>query len=71
MFLHRLSTEVANEFGIDYHSINQDKNYDLIKQSSWLSFIEDIEKTGCFGPIRAGEAMPNIPDDLENCFSKS
>lgn len=54
MFLHKLTIDVAREFGICYYSINNDRYYDEIKQSSWSTFIEDKLKQGCFGPIRAG-----------------
>ena len=65
MFLHRVTSETAQELGIDYYSINDDKYFDIIKEQSWLRFIEDETKTGCFGPIRAEEAKPNIPEELD------
>ncbi len=65
MFLHKLSGDAAKAYGINYYSINQDENFERIKKSSWMSFINGVaESSGCFGPIRAGEAEPNIPDDL-------
>ena len=66
MFLHRLATEVAKELEIRYYSINQDKYYKEINESSWLGFIENNKDVGCFGPIRAGEALPNIPLNIES-----
>jgi hypothetical protein len=65
MFLHRLTDEVAQELEIDYYSINDDKHYETIRQESWKTFIEDEDRTGCFGPIRAGTADPTIPQRLE------
>lgn len=66
MFLYRLAAEASKEYAINYYSINQNENFDAIKKSSWMSFIADNELHGCFGPIRAGEAKPNIPKDLDN-----
>lgn len=80
-FLHKISTDVANEFGICYYSINNDRYYDEIKQLSWKTFIEDKSKQGCFGPIRAGITEAIFPEalseysivlhlrDSERCFN--
>lgn len=66
MFLHRITAEAAEAFGLDYYSINKECHYDLIQSNSWNSLTEDDSKTGCFGPIRAGEALPNIPQCLDS-----
>lgn len=66
MFLHRLTAEIAAELGISYYSINGDQHFDAIKSESWKGFIEDENRAGCFGPIRAGAAEPSIPDDLQS-----
>lgn len=66
MFLHRLTAEVAQEFGIPYYSINNDRDFETIKTASWKGFIEGGGRTGCFGPIRAGAAEPSVPDDLSS-----
>jgi hypothetical protein len=66
MFLHQLTAEVAEEPGIRYYSINNDRHFDAIKSESWKRFIENENRTGCFGPIRAGAAEPCIPDDLQS-----
>lgn len=66
MFLHKLTSQVANALMIDYFSINDDKYYDVIMKESWNSLIEDEAKTGCFGPIRAGEAKPSFPKNLKS-----
>ena len=66
MFLHRLTADVAREFGITYHSINFDRDHEAIKRGSWKNFLECGGRTGCFGPIRAGAAEPVIPDDLSS-----
>jgi len=64
MFLHKITSEASEAFGLDYYSINKECHYDLIKQNGWNCLIEDASKTGCFGPIRVGEALPNIPSEL-------
>lgn len=64
MFLHRLTKDVAKEFRIPYYSINDDRYYEEIRSSSWKSFIEDGDKQGCFGPIRAGVTNAIFPDNL-------
>ncbi len=65
MFLHQLASAVSKELGIHHYSINNDHDYDAIMQQSWKNIIEDDANIGCFGPIRALEAMPNIPDNPE------
>ena len=62
VFLHQVASEVSQELCIDHHSVNSPL-YDTIMERSWKGLIEDDTKTGCFGPIRALEAMPNIPDN--------
>ncbi len=64
MFLHRVTSEVADELDIDYYSINDDAHHNAIRQESWKAFIENEDRTGCFGPIRAGTADPAIPEPL-------
>lgn len=66
MFIHSLSGDVANELNINYHSVNHRHEYDLIKQSSWRTFIEDGDREGCFGPIRAGVDEPIFPTKLDD-----
>lgn len=63
MFLHQLSCEISEELNVDYLSINNKEDYDSILNNSWLSYISDDSRQGIFGPIRAFEAVPNIPDD--------
>lgn len=65
MFLHRLTLHTARALGAAYYSINDDQYHDHIKTASWKNFIENESGQGCFGPIRGGEAAPNIPDDLQ------
>jgi len=65
MFLHQLAAEISKIYKIDYYSINQKENFDEIKGTSWLSYMTSENRHGCFGPIRAGEAEPNIPENLE------
>jgi hypothetical protein len=65
MFLHKLTTVLVRDLGIDYYSINDDKYNDRIKSTSWKEFIEGTDKFGCYGPIRIGGAEPSIPDDLD------
>lgn len=67
MFLHRVSEDVCDEFGISHYSPNATggaSHYDDIKRLTWKAFIEDPARRGCFGPIRAGVADPAIPDDI-------
>ena len=69
MFLHQLTIDVANEFGIDYYSINSKRYFDEIKQSSWKIFIENRlkenqSKPSCFGPIRSGITDAIFPHPL-------
>ncbi len=64
MFLHRLTTDIACEFGIPYYSINNKQYFDEIKQLSWKKFIEDKSKQGCFGPIRSGATEAIFPNTL-------
>lgn len=69
MFLHRLSLGVSKELDIPYYSMNAVGTNDYaeeIKQSSWKGFFEHHSRSGCFGPIRAGEAEPIFPDDISN-----
>lgn len=68
MFLHRLSVSVAKELGIPCYSMNAVGTADYadeIKRLSWKGFFQDPSRSGCFGPIRAGEAEPIFPDDLD------
>lgn len=65
MVLHQNTYYLSNALGINYYSINDNKYYDLIKSRSWKALIEDKTRYGCFGPIRGGEALPNIPDFVE------
>jgi sulfotransferase family protein len=65
MFLHKLTNNIAKELYIDYYSINDNKIHDEIEVYSWNAFIENNLLTGCFGPIRGGEAVPSIPDNLD------
>lgn len=64
MFLHRLNLRIAREYGIACRSINLPRDMKLIRATSWLDVIEAADSTSCFGPIRAGECVPNIPADL-------
>ncbi|MGB0564598.1 MAG: hypothetical protein ACPGVO_22780 [Spirulinaceae cyanobacterium] len=70
MFLHRLTTDVAQEYGLHYYSINDDQYYQTIKQQSWQQFIEKTvenqSELSCFGPIRGGETDAIFPTDLNN-----
>lgn len=65
MFIHRLTKQIAKELKIDYISITDKKYRDVIPIRSWNVFIEDDSLTGCFGPIRGGEAVPSIPGNLD------
>jgi sulfotransferase family protein len=64
MFLHYLTNRIAQELGINYVSISDDRYHDEIQVRSWNVFIEDDSRTGCFGPIRGGEGVPSIPENL-------
>lgn len=66
VFLHKLTSDVTDMLNIDYHSINHENHFDLIKSKSWNYFIETNNRTLCFGPIRIGEAEPNIPENIES-----
>ncbi len=66
MFLHRVSSEIAEELDIAYFSINDDAYNAAIRESSWKAFIEKHDRPACFGPIRAGTADPSIPDALNS-----
>lgn len=66
MFLHKLTSEVTNTLNIDYYSINNDVDHNLIKSQSWKGFIENKTEIACFGPIRAGMIEPNIPSNIES-----
>jgi len=68
MFLHKLVTELAKQLEFDVYSINDKKYHDIIKKTSWKSFIETTTGPSCFGPIRAGEdvALPVFLDDISN-----
>jgi hypothetical protein len=65
MFLHRLTAEVAGELDITYYSINYERDSEAIRKLSWKGFLESGNRTGCFGPIRAGAAEPTVPEDLQ------
>jgi hypothetical protein len=65
MFIHRLTKNITEELGINYISINDVEYEDAIPTRSWNAFIEDVSLSGCFGPIRGGEAVPSIPDNLD------
>ena len=67
MFLHRLGRDLSRLMEFDFYSINNKDYYDVIKSSSWKSFIESHSGPTCFGPIRAGEdvALPVFPDPIE------
>ncbi|MBX7234818.1 MAG: sulfotransferase [Caldilineales bacterium] len=67
MFLHKLTLNITKELGIAFYSPNAVGTVgygDEIKRRSWKAFIEDESRSGCFGPIRAGEAEPIFPDDI-------
>lgn len=70
MFLHLLTQEIADELDLNYYSINSEdvSFYKEITESSWNDFIQarlrESNKRSCFGPIRAGEAKPSIPENV-------
>lgn len=71
MFLHRLTRQIARELEMEYFSINNKAaGYQEVKELSWNKFIqkslEQAKKRACFGPIRSLEAMPSIPEGIEN-----
>lgn len=66
MFLHRLTTDVAQEYGMGYYSINDDQYYHTIKQQSWQTFIETHSDLSCFGPIRGGETNAIFPEGISD-----
>lgn len=67
MFLHKLGTDLATRMDFAFYSINNEKYYEQIQDSSWKLFIESTVGPSCFGPIRAGEdiALPVFPDRIE------
>lgn len=67
MFLHKLGTNLATRMDFEFYSINDNKYYDQIKNTSWKSFIEAAPRPSCLGPIRAGEdvALPVFPDPID------
>lgn len=66
MFLHKIAGDIAKEYKIDYFSINQPDNFDAIKSTSWMEYASKNGRHGIFGPIRAGEAEPNIPTEFRD-----
>jgi hypothetical protein len=72
MFLHRLTRQIARELDMEYFSINNKggAGYQEVKELSWNGFIQkslsQAEKRACFGPIRSYEAMPSIPEGVED-----
>lgn len=75
MFLHLLTQEIADELHLNYYSINSNSSddasfYTEIIESSWNNFIgkklSQSEQRACFGPIRAGEARPSIPENISD-----
>ncbi|MGG6296017.1 sulfotransferase domain-containing protein [Leptolyngbya sp. AN02str] len=70
MFVHQLTSEIAQARHLHYHSIN-DKDvsiYQHIVGTSWNEFIRQklqLNQPCCFGPIRSGEGSPSIPEDLD------
>lgn len=56
---------------MEYFSINNKAaGYQEVKELSWNGFIQkslsQAEKRACFGPIRSQEAMPSIPEGIED-----
>jgi hypothetical protein len=71
MFLHRLTRQIAMKLDMEYFSINnKTAGYREVKELSWNGFIQkslsQAEKRACFGPIRSYEAMPSIPEGIED-----
>ncbi len=64
MFLHRLTLDVTRLLNIDYYSINKEEYYDLIKKNGYIFFTDDLNKKGCFGPIRGGREF-SCPKNIE------
>ena len=61
-FLHELTANVCKEMNIQYYSINDENYFKSIINGGWKDFIQN--RTGCFGPIRIGEAEPSVPYDF-------
>lgn len=62
MFIHKLNAEIATFLGVNSCSINGDHFADEIRRNSWKTVIATHDECAVFGPIRMGEALPNLPD---------
>lgn len=66
MFLHKLTGSVASELGLPYCSINHWRHQRRIKAQGWNPVIVSANKPTAYGPIRAGEARPYFPPNIES-----
>ncbi|BBD09309.1 sulfotransferase domain-containing protein [Desulfovibrio ferrophilus] len=66
MFIHKINDEIARFLGVIPCSINGDDFKTEIREKSWKTIIETRNECAVFGPIRIGEALPNIPDIPED-----